>query len=188
MLLRVGVLFAALLVVSPLSGQVTLDQSFTGPHVDTYWLMNHGAAAQVYTAGITGDLASVKISLFSMAPSPAVVQILDPANSWALLGYTMITVPGEGVTCSTICDLIPASFSPPVPQTAGKQYAIAIFPTYPGQMWFGSNAANGTYSGGGVYVHGWNWADITPMLPSLVYWEQVSSFYFQTYVKPSHKK
>src|SRR5690242_2567506 len=74
--------------------QSILDQSFTGPY-GAYWLFQtgRGAVAQVYTAGLTGNLTSVKISVSTQNGGPVVVQILDPDSTtnstWSLLGYTM---------------------------------------------------------------------------------------------------
>jgi hypothetical protein len=194
MTIRSGIFLAILMAASTCFAQSVLDQSFTGPY-GGYWLSYTGAdaVAQVYTAGITGNLTSVKLSVVSSNGAPVVVEILDattqPSGPWPLLGYSMITPPSE-LACTTVptCELVSVPLSPPVPQVAGNQYAIAVFPTYTGEIWFGAISGTTAYSGGGTYIHGPYWTDITLVYPGLPTWEQIASFYFQTYVKPSHKK
>ena len=182
--------FGVLLAASTSFAQSILDQSFTGLYEGQWYSFGGGAMsggiAQVYTAGVTGNLTSVKLSVATQNGGPVVVEILDPATpdngTWFLLGYTMITPP-DTLTC---CALTTASFSSPIAQVAGKQYAIAVYPTYVSQAWFGSMSTH--YAGGGVFVNGPSWADITPILSALPTWEQITSFYFQTYVKPVRGK
>jgi len=170
-----------------------LDQSFTGPLDGVYVsIAEIVPMAQVYTAGITGELTSVEISVSTQNGGPVVVEILDPTSqtdaTWSLLGYTMITPPEQSSSwCSPTCQLVSASFSPPIPQIAGKQYAIAVYPAYITQQWYGSTGSN-RYAGGGTYIRGPSWVDITTLYPSLPSSEQIASFYFQTYVQPSRKK
>jgi hypothetical protein len=173
--------------------QGTLDQSFTGPY-GGYWLSYTGmdAVAQVYTAGITGNLTSVKLSVVSSNATPIVVLVLDAttpdSTPWPILGYTTYTPPLE-IPCTTVptCELVPVPFSKPIPQVAGKPYAIAVFPLYSGQIWFGATGST-KYSGGQTYAKGPWWIDITLIYPGLASWQQISSFYFQTYVKPVRGK
>lgn len=186
--------FGLILAASTCFAQSRLDQSFTGPY-GAQWLSfayTFGGIAQAYTAGITGDLTSVRVSVFGQYGGPVVVQILDTnngsinGNSWSLLGYTMVTPPDNQSSsfCSPTCGLTSVAFSPPIPQTAGTLYTIAVYPTYFGQIWVGSTSTR--YTGGGTlgtWVSGPDWAerDITSLgLPA--------SFYFQTYVKTSRKK
>jgi hypothetical protein len=182
------------LVVSTCFAQSVLDQSFTGPYDNVYWLFytGPGAVAQVYTAGITGNLTSVNLSVGADNGGPVVVQILDATtqinNPWPILGYTMITPPSQICNgAAPACGLASASFSPPVPQAAGKQYAIAVFPTNWGQIWFGaSSTSTSAYAGGNPYYSGpMSWTAFNSGLPS---YQQIASFYFQTYVKPTRKK
>jgi len=98
----------------------------------------------------------------------------------------MITPP-EALSCSPTCELVSASFSPPIPQVAGAQYAIAVYPGYVVHTWYGSTGSI-RYTGGGTYVRGPSWVNVSLLYSGLPSWEQVTSFYFQTYVKPSHKK
>jgi hypothetical protein len=144
--IRLGVFLAIGMAASACFAQSTLDQSFTGP-LEGYWYsfgggVMSGGITQVYTAGRTGNLTSVKISVATQNGGPVVVQILDPTTlnngTWSLLGYTMITPP-EGLVC---CGLASVSFSPPIPQVAGKQYAIAVYPTYVSQAWYGSTSTH----------------------------------------------
>ena len=90
---------------------------------------------------ITGNSTSVKISVTSQNGGPVVVEILDPTTlmngTWSLLAYAMIS-PRDRLSCSPTCELVSASFSPPVPQVAGKQYGIAVYPAYVVHTWFGS--------------------------------------------------
>lgn len=171
--------------------QSRLDQSFTGPF-EADWVFYQQSAfgvAQVYTAGIAGDLTSVRLSVFAPDGGPIVVQILDPNSLhnavWSLLGYAMITPP-ELFACASICGLASVSFSPPIPQVAGKQYAIGVYPTYVNQTWAGSSSTR--YAGGGAFgtwVTGPFWAERDLTLFGI---PGPTSFYFQTYVKPSRRK
>ena len=164
---------------------LSLDQSFTGPLEDNCcWWQSFdggglGAVAQVYTAGISGYLVEVKISVSAQNGGPVLVEILDPTTNtngtWAFLGSTTINPP------YATDELISAWFFPPIPQVAGSQYAIAVYPGYVAQTWFGSNTST-TYSGGGTYLFGPSWSNITNFYPSLPAFDQVGSFYFQTYV------
>src|SRR5437868_9359375 len=112
----------------------------------SYWLSYTGwsAVAQVYTAGITGKLTSVKIMVSSLNAGPILVEILGPTTqtnvTWSLLGYTTIRPP-KSLSCSPACQLTSASFSRPIPQVAGKQYAIAVYPAYIGEIWAGSTGS-----------------------------------------------
>lgn len=175
--------------------QSVLDQSFTGPYDNVYWIFytGPGAVAQVYTAGITGSLTSVKISVEAESGGSVVVEILDPNGAgngtWPLLGYTMITPPSSVCNAAApTCDLASASFSPPVPQVAGKQYAIAVYPTYVAQVWYGASTSSTTYAGGEPYFSGPSWADFASRYSGMPSYWHIASFYFQTYVKPSRKK
>jgi len=166
----------------------TLDQSFTGP-LEAYWLSSSTVQpmAQVYTAGITGNLEFVKISVSAQSGGPVVVEILNPNGqgngTWPLLGFTEIKPPSQ-LKCAPTCQLIKARFNPPVSQVAGTQYAIAVYPAYVAQEWYGSiNGSGQQYPDGGTWVYGPSWVDITGLYPSLPSWEQVLSFYFQTYVE-----
>lgn len=163
----------------------TLDQSFTGPVGSTccWWLSfaGVGPVAQVYTAGINGNLKKVNIAVSAQNGGPIVVEILDPTKTtngtWSLLGFTTIRPP------YATDKLISAVFSQTIPQVAGAQYAIAVYPGYVAQVWFGSQYGSSGYAGGGTYVNGPNWVDITGIRSALPSFEQIGSFYFQTYVK-----
>lgn len=164
-----------------------LDQSFTGPlYGNSCWWLSWaglGPVAQVYTAGVNGYLTKVKIAVSAQNGGPMVVEILDPTKNtnatWSFLGSKMIKPP------YATDKLFSVGFSPPIPQVAGAQYAIAVYPAYVAQVWFGSLYGSASYSGGGTYVNGPFWVNITGFYPALPSWEQIGSFYFQTYVKPS---
>jgi len=84
MKIRSGVFLAIIMAASACFAQSNLDQSFTGS-LEGYWYSfgsgaMSGGIAQVYTAGITGNLTSVKISVATQNGGPVVVEILDPTT------------------------------------------------------------------------------------------------------------
>ena len=91
MKMKIGVFLAIVMAASACFGQPIRDQSFTGP-LETYWLSVGliQPQAQVYTAGITGNLTSVRISVAMQNGGPVVVEILDPNTdtngTWSLFG------------------------------------------------------------------------------------------------------
>jgi hypothetical protein len=133
---------------------VVLDQSFTAP-------VNLGSSfndccrfvGQTYTAGVTGNLTSVAVDVFSSSTFALHVAIRDTTA-----GVPNDTILGQvklGTSASPLSNLI--SFPASIPQVAGHKYAIvADYPDAPPPSpanfqgtWSGATG-NGYPSGGSM--------------------------------------
>ena len=116
---------------------------------------------QVYTAGHTGTLSGVNVSVRSGSQFDlrvAIRQVVGGLPTQVSLGSTMLA------TSDSLFDSV-VQFSPPIEQVTGRQYAIVVdYPDAPpiGQMqgiWDGT-ASIDCYAGGNdvASVDGINWA------------------------------
>jgi hypothetical protein len=125
---------AALLLAAPatagtLDQQQTLFDAGTEPIYNDDGMGSSGqSAAQTFTAGLTGGLDQVDLYLQQFGPPTAdlTVEIYDtvggtPINSLATASISAADVPSIGYS------FVPATFDPPVPVTAGTQYAIVAW-------------------------------------------------------------
>ena len=105
-----------------------LDQSFIEPN-NAAAFINEAApfVAQVYTAGVSGTLASISIDVSSNDNFPLRVSIravVDGIPTAVVLGETLLAGSGAALSESIV-------FDERIEQIAGQQYAITL--DYPGQ-------------------------------------------------------
>ena len=184
------VLALPLCVVSSGFAQAIVDQSFTPPaSYGGYDSAIDGCCAfiaQTYTAGLTGTLAGVSISVETQGTYPLHVAIRTVKS-----GIPTSTVLGDVILSANspqLKDLI--EFRQLIPQVAGLQYAIVV--SYldappPGQLaagvgnWDGATSLTygSLYAGGDMFgsVDGVSWGP-KPSGPV------VGDLFFKTYVSP----
>lgn len=161
-----------------------LDQQATGTSTRWYYIMNNVPLAQVFTAGVSGQLDRISIDAFSFqsattAPLVASIYSVDVSgfptgSSLSSASVSQTQIPG---TVSTVV----FDFSSPATVSAGTAYAIVFSTTGSGEYHF-ENAtsvpagAKGVKPGSGNV--GWqNYIDsgVSP---------NQTSFRFATYVSP----
>jgi hypothetical protein len=177
-----------LCVVSFSSAQPVIDQSFTPPSSYGGFDASINACcafvAQTYTAGLTGTLAGVSISVESQSAFPLHVAIRTVTS-----GLPTSKVLGDVILSSNssqLSDLI--EFRQLIPQVAGQQYAIVV--NYLGApppeqseeqgTWHGATSLKfqGLYAGGADFssVDGVSWTpESGPVFGDL---------FFKTYMSP----
>jgi hypothetical protein len=137
-----------------------LDQSFTGPN-NAAAFINEAApfVAQIYTAGVSGTLASISVDVsssdnFSLRVSIRAVK--DGMPTSVVLGETLLASSSAALSQSI-------AFAERIEQIAGQQYAIALdYPSQPSpailtNRWAG--ASGNTYVKGSLALSldGVNW-------------------------------
>jgi hypothetical protein len=145
------------------------------------------SAAQTFTAGITGDLDQVDLSLAKNGVPVAALTVELRATVGQLPDGTVLasqSVPASSVAGSSL-EFVPVAFPTPAPVLAGTQYAIVAYVADTnGYSWGASPEAGpgtGPYAGGEGYF-----ADSSP--PSTAWLPFSSShsidYAFKTYVAP----
>jgi len=172
----------------------TVDQSnparasacrYTGwvPDDATSW------AAQTFTAGVSGSLTDVVLSL--RIRTPVIVTAITPVDA---AGRPVVSSPlastSRAVTTTATYEDVAVSFSTPARVQAGKQYAIvlsapqtAVATPDTGVAWkadLGSSTRDpsGTPCADGAYAGGRPWLSVDALGPE-------GDFFFQTYVVPA---
>lgn len=192
---RIVLACAAAMMLAPAAAHAgTLDQSQTGHEVPG-GIFGPGVInandpgdglAQMFTAGLTGDLDEARLFLQQYATNNSgslTVQIRDVP--------TVDGPPGTGVLATTAVaarqvpaadappTFVPVMFDPPAPVTAGNQYSIVAYTTqHEGYLWF-SQFEGET----GPYLSG-TWFNSNESPPTT--WNYGFSNYdfaFKTYVK-----
>jgi hypothetical protein len=163
----------------------TLDQQQTTSNLDQ-GLFSNESGAQTFTAGITGSLDQADLELLKAGTPPATVTVEIRTVSAgvptaAVLGSRTISTSPIG----TAGAFVPVSFAPPVPVTAGTQYALVAY----------SEGASGnavgwrTQNAGDPYPGGDFFLDNADPLPPGTNWlegeDADDDFAFKTYVVPS---
>jgi hypothetical protein len=130
------VLTAALCVGLPAQAAAgTLDQQQTVINNSAFVWGPSGvpfSAAQSFTAGLTGGVDQVDLALGQLGPSNSVgvtVEIWTVSGTGApgvKLGQSATILP-NAIPGGLNLTFVPASFSPPIPVTAGVQYAIVAY-------------------------------------------------------------
>ncbi len=177
------VLAVGFLLSAGVASADTLDQQQTEA-ASGYSLKNEveGAIslAQTFTAGLTGGLDRVELSLDAVeAGAPITVEITtvngDDAPSATLLASATIPAASIPPCCTTA--FVPVSFPTPAPVLAGMQYGIVAY-TAEGVYEWGGTSSNGPYAGG----EGW----YEYSSPPTTMWESFApssiDFAFKTYV------
>jgi hypothetical protein len=170
---------AAVAAVPGVASAGTLDQQQTDD-TSGVGVGSTLSIAQTFTAGITGDLDGVDLSLAkNNAPTvPLTVEIRDVFPGF--IGTTALasaSIPAAGLSASLAFVAIP--FATPVPVSAGSQYAIVAHSnTASPNVYSWGNVASDVYAGGLVLVSGSS--------PPIA-WEPDSDFdqAFKTYVVPA---
>lgn len=188
--MRTYILASVLLigVAAPCNALPMLDQSFIAP-------TNLGASineccefvSQTYTAGLTGTLEGVRISVRGFGPFPLHVAVHGVAD-----GLPTSRVVGETILSSNSAPLsLLIDFPQTIKQVAGTQYAIAV--NYVGAPPAGPHQALGSWSGvdrrfppgnsysGGTVFFGHNGTSWFQPEPIYVNFDQ----HFQTFVDPA---
>jgi hypothetical protein len=176
---------AALLLAAASASAGTLDQQQTVSNLDN-GLFSNQSGAQTFTAGITGGLDQADLDLFKVGTPPATVTVeIRTASAGmptaAVLGSR--TIPSS--TIGTSGAFVPVSFAPPVPVTAGTQYALVAYSE--GAMmnavgWLNQSSGD-PYPGGGLFIDN---ADPLPPGTNWIGGEDGDDDYaFKTYVAPT---
>ena len=163
----------------------TLDQQQTISNFGGLQIDNGHSKAQTFTAGITGQLDQVDLSLGGTSlTNPLTVEIRDGSGTGP--GDTVLataSVPTSAVTACPPC--VPITFASPASVAAGTQYSIvALTDQTVAASWFwdsGQGATPGTaYTGGALYGS-------TDGPPAMGTWTGGSpaDFEFKTYVAPA---
>jgi hypothetical protein len=176
-LLRLLSTFFLLLSLGGLCAADTIDQSVSGPFFENVSFSPGFFWAQTYTAGLTGNLTSVGLGIFTAVGDTVQVQIrniVSGAPGSTILGSASIPAPSG--CCGAF---VPVSFSSMIGQTAGTQYAITVTDTIAGG-WIGGLLP--PYSGGTVFSSsdGTNWS-----LQGIGSLNNIPDLYFQTVVNTS---
>lgn len=168
----------------------TLDQQQTNASGQAQGVNSSGfpiSAAQTFTAGITGEIDQVDLSLAKNGVPVAAMTVELRATVGQLPNGTVLasqSVPASSVPGSSL-EFVPVVFPTPAPVVAGTQYAIVAYVADTnGYSWGASPEAGpgtGPYAGGEGYF-----ADSSP--PSTT-WLPFSSSHsidhaFKTYVAP----
>jgi hypothetical protein len=163
----------------------TLDQQQTDTSDGNYGIESAQSMAQTFTAGITGGLDQVDLSLFQFGGTPSAplyVEIRDVSGGAP--GANILanqSVPPTAVSSSP--SFVPIAFPSAAPVVAGTQYSIVAFSfaSLGGGMywlWKGSSNAN-SYPGGAAF-------NSSPPLASWMAEPPGSNeLAFKTYVVPS---
>jgi hypothetical protein len=142
--------------------------------------------AQTFTAGATGALKGVVVSLLKNgtgAGASASIYTTTGGVPDCVLATSAINAGDIGTyTFPTVTDNFSIEFSTPVQVQSGTQYAIVVSTTAgPANMLNWSGFQNGLYSGGTSLVRSaGTWGPITPGAPLVT-----ADFGFQTYVDSS---
>jgi hypothetical protein len=162
----------------------TLDQQQSDIGGNVFSIATPQSLAQTFTAGASGGIDQVDLSLFKTGGNPVLpltVQIRDVSG--VAPGGTVLasqTVPATALGSSTA--FVPVSFAPAAPVTAGTQYAIVAFSPVtppPSYDWSASSTVN-PYSGGAGFY--------TANSPPTGAWSTLASgkdLGFKTYVAPT---
>ncbi len=166
--------------------QPILDQSFTPPTsyggYDASINSCCAYIAQTYTAGLTGTLAGVSISVESQSVHPLHIAIRTVSE-----GVPTNTVLGDielASSSTTLSDLI--AFPQSIPQTAGTQYAIVV--NYVGAPPPAEGAEQGTWHGAisttfqDLYPAGTNFGSFDGMFTP--HPDVAGDLFFKTFVNP----
>jgi hypothetical protein len=161
----------------------TLDQQQTSSDADT-GLFDDQSAAQTFTAGSSGVVDQVDLSLFRIGnpPNPVTVEIRSTSAGEpgaAVLASASILV--SAIPVEPAFAFVPVTFATPAPVTAGTQYAIVAYSATTGDA-VGWRYQNNTdpYSGGAAFFS----ADPHPPGPP---WNEPAGddYAFKTYVAPA---
>ena len=149
-------------------------------------IVNNRPHAQMFTAGATGALTSVVVSLLKNgtgAGASASIYTTTGGVPDCVLATAAINADDMGTyTFITVTDNFSIGFSTPAQVQAGTQYAIVVSTTAaPANMMTWSGFQNGLYSGGTSLVRSsGTWGPLTPGAPLVT-----ADFGFQTYVDSS---
>jgi hypothetical protein len=144
------------------------------------------SGGQVFTAGLTGGLDQVDLSLNKVGtPSSSVITVQIRSTSAGLPGGNSAVLatafaPSAGLTDAQT--FVPISIVPAVPVTAGTQYAIVAFNpgSVAGAYGWGMSPTDAAYTGGDGYN------DNTDPLPPNETWNPLGNdLAFKTYVVPA---
>lgn len=146
-------------------------------------IVNNRPHAQTFTAGATGALTSVVVSLLKNgtgAGASASIYTTTGGVPDCVLATAAINAGDMGTyTFPTVTDNFSISFATPAQVQAGTQYAIVVSTTAaPANMMTWSGFQNGLYSGGTSLVRSsGTWGPLTPGAPLVT-----ADLGFQTYV------
>jgi hypothetical protein len=160
----------------------TLDQQQTSTDANL-GLFTNSSPAQTFTAGITGALDQVDLSLIRIGATLPPSFTVEIRNTSAGQPGTAVlatsTLPTSSVGGSL--EFVPIAFATPAPVTAGTQYAIVAYsPGAPADdVAWGVNTAGNLYSGGNA------WTSAQPHPPTAP-WDDLGpeDMAFKTYVTP----
>jgi hypothetical protein len=159
----------------------TLDQQQTGTSSSYASTSSSGSNTQTFTAGLSGGIDQVDLSLAAPATptAPLTVEIRDVSGG--LPGNTVLA--SQSVSASSVSTtpaFVPISFASPATVASGTQYAIVAYSSTPisnSYRWFLS-AADDPYAGGAAF-----YATSSP--PSSAWIPTAGGdFAFKTYVAP----
>lgn len=156
-LLVIPVLLASLLLSgSPALAQGTLDQSQT-VHDAGIGATAEVRFAQTFTAGITGDLDTIKV--YTHDPIPAATVEIRTVSDGAPSGTVLATTEVDASLSET---WVTVAFAAPATVTAGTPYAIVL--RLPGSSFLGVSASSDRYPRGHMWYRfegdtGWTWSD-----------------------------
>jgi hypothetical protein len=185
---RLGLALAATVAVSAfapctaLAG--TLDQQQTASNADI-GLYNNQSFAQTFTAGISGGLDQVDLSLYKLGTPPALtVEIRNAAAGKP--GTTVLASASFPASAIGTSPGLPVRFAAPPPVAAGTQYAVVAYSGGGGAnavLWRYQNTGNPYPPGGAFYSNdplppGGNWSPFGAD----------ADFAFKTYVTPPPDK
>jgi hypothetical protein len=176
-LMSIGMSVIGLAMIAPgpaLAGVLDQQQTSTGgggPQISS-----SSSASQTFTAGVSGELDQVDLSLGSNGPiAPLTIEIRNVsggAPGSTILASHSVPISSVPVTHA----FVPVSFIAPVPVVAGTQYAIVAYSfTGSGQYYVWTGSGSDSYAGGGTFF-------ASP--PSGAWTTLVNDLGFKTYVVP----
>ena len=159
----------------------TLDQQQTAS--DAEWgLYNNQSWAQTFTAGISGGLDQVDLSLYKIGtPPPLTVEIRNAAAG--MPGTTVLANASLPASAIATSPGLAVRFAAPAPVAAGTQYAVVAYSGGGGMnavLWRYQDTGNPYPSGGAVLSN-----DPLPPGGNWYPWPTAAAdFAFKTYVTP----
>jgi hypothetical protein len=171
---------ALLLGVADSASAGTIDQQQTSSNANI-GLQNDQTPAQTFTAGMSGRVDQVDLSLskFGFPPNPVTVEIRNASGGQpgsTVLASTSIPLSAIGTTPA----FVPATFAAPAPVTAGTQYSIVAWSHTTGDA-VGWNYQNSDlYPGGAMFKS----SQIVPPSPRGPWFGFAFDLAFKTYVAP----
>jgi hypothetical protein len=129
----------------------TLDQQSTDTSGSGFAMFSAQSLAQTFTAGRSGGLDQVDLSLL-ITGSPSAPLNVEIRNAYGgTPGTTVLashSLPASGLP--TTFTFVPISFAVPAAVVAGIQYAIVAYTSTPTGSYRWANSATNSYAGGGA--------------------------------------